>query len=401
MAAASTMKMGDAAERSPTVYYANLKEDMLLKKKLHVLNRSEKSFVHRIRIDQKVLYKRFQNKLHRSKLAEARMWGNKELERELRAKNLHGLNSQNGDSEEDYDFLKKLEKPKPRKPKTRFSVPQIDTIIEDVLEVMKPGKRPRSRSFSDALPLQVPNTKEKAPRPNKLDIAEVALAVRPSTTDGIRVGDSISDENTKTKIQRSLSKPEKNKKLTIESKYQNLLQVPLIDTRARTCAPLVSRKVETPLPALQSRRQSTASPDKTKRKSASFFEPEEKVDLVEIRLNEMKGLDYTDRLQEYYETLESCTNPEEEKLDYYTFRLQVAKQQLPKNRPLTVPGTPETEYKRHMGNVEVKSLTFRGLNLDFSRRDHASENSEMWSQQQLPVLILSSDEESSDDESTG
>lgn len=363
----------------------------------------KKSFVHRIRIDQKVLYKRFQNKLHRSKLAEARMWGNKEQERELRAKNLHGLNSQNGDSEEDYDFLKKLEKPKPtsRKPKTRFSVQQIDTIIEDTLQVMNPSKRPRSRSLSDALPLQVPGGKEKAPRPHKLDIPDLALTVRPSTTDGIRVEDSISDEKTKSQLQRSLSKPEKNKKITLDPKNPKHLQVPSIDTRAKTCAPMVSRKVETPLPALQSRRQSTVSPDKTKRKSASFFEPEEKVDLVELRLNEMKGLDYTDRLQEYYETLESCTNPEEEKLDYYTFRLQVAMQQLPKNRPLTVPGTPETEYKRHMGNVEVKSLTFKGLNLDFSRRDHTSDNSEMWSQQQLPVLILSSDEESSDDESTG
>ena len=104
-------KSGDVAERSPAVISANLKEDMLLHKKMVVLNRSEHSMVHQIQVDQKVLYKRFQAKLIRSRLANARLLGQRELQRELRAKNLGGLNTDIvGQCDEDYGFLKLLEK---------------------------------------------------------------------------------------------------------------------------------------------------------------------------------------------------------------------------------------------------------------------------------------------------
>lgn len=96
-------KTGENAEKSPSVHYANWKETILLKKQMHVLERSEKNVIHRIKIDQKVLFKRFQDKLYRSKLCEARMHGNKEIERELRAKNLHGLNTDFGSVEKDYE----------------------------------------------------------------------------------------------------------------------------------------------------------------------------------------------------------------------------------------------------------------------------------------------------------
>ena len=56
-AVAKSSKAGDVAERSPTVISANLKEDILLEKQLHVLNRSERSVVHRIKVDQKVMYR--------------------------------------------------------------------------------------------------------------------------------------------------------------------------------------------------------------------------------------------------------------------------------------------------------------------------------------------------------
>ena len=50
-------KCGDVAERSPVVLSANLKEDILLETKVNVLNRSERSLVHRIKVDQKVMYR--------------------------------------------------------------------------------------------------------------------------------------------------------------------------------------------------------------------------------------------------------------------------------------------------------------------------------------------------------
>jgi hypothetical protein len=57
-------RASDAAERSPAVYFANLKADMLLHKQLAVIKRAENNVVHRIAIDQKILFRRFQVGVH-------------------------------------------------------------------------------------------------------------------------------------------------------------------------------------------------------------------------------------------------------------------------------------------------------------------------------------------------
>lgn len=148
-------KTGENAEKSPSVHYANWKETILLKKQMHVLERSEKNVIHRIKIDQKVLFKRFQDKLYRSKLCEARMHGNKEIERELRAKNLHGLNTDFGSVEKDYEFLTKLQNNRKKSqqnkqkkhPKITVTIPK-DTQKELVDDVFMDGNGTRRRSNS-------------------------------------------------------------------------------------------------------------------------------------------------------------------------------------------------------------------------------------------------------------
>ncbi|KAK7097677.1 serine/threonine-protein kinase PRP4 homolog [Littorina saxatilis] len=110
MSGGPSSRTSDAAERSQAVYFANLKEDMLLHKELHVLKRAENSLVHRIAIDQKIMFRRFQAKLRRSKIALARLWGDKDSERELRARDLHVMNSSCGQAQDDFDFLKKLKR---------------------------------------------------------------------------------------------------------------------------------------------------------------------------------------------------------------------------------------------------------------------------------------------------
>lgn len=52
--------LSEPAEKSPLVFFANLKENMLLQRQLQVLRRAEAAVVHRIAIDQKVLFRGFQ-----------------------------------------------------------------------------------------------------------------------------------------------------------------------------------------------------------------------------------------------------------------------------------------------------------------------------------------------------
>ena len=76
-------KSGLVGEKSHTVYSANWKLDALLEKELHMLDTSKHRVEHRISMDQVVAKKRFQVKLHRSKVFHARMKGDKEMLKKL------------------------------------------------------------------------------------------------------------------------------------------------------------------------------------------------------------------------------------------------------------------------------------------------------------------------------
>ncbi|GFO09083.1 hypothetical protein PoB_003558800 [Plakobranchus ocellatus] len=109
--ASSALRLTLDSERSPSVHYANWKETMLLQRQLTTLTRTEKALVHGITVDQKVAFRRFQNKLQRSKIANARMWNDKETEIELRDAGMRRLHSESHLFEDTkVDFLSKLEK---------------------------------------------------------------------------------------------------------------------------------------------------------------------------------------------------------------------------------------------------------------------------------------------------
>lgn len=346
-------KVAEGAERSLTVHYANYKEDIILKKNMDILNRTEKNIVHRVKIDQKILYKRFQEKLHRSKLAYARMYGDKEKERELRAKNLRSLNINVGDSERDYEFLKKLQTtdtPKKKKvPKVKIN---IDAIIDDVFP-NEQTPRQRSHSLSEGNSLPIPDKTK-------------GITVRPSSA--------------------KYGRPEE-RTACVAATTKNLLQVPAIDARPRTCSPILT--------GLGSRRPSSknGNGDKTQRKSSNLFESEEREDLVEMRLKELKSLDFSDKIENFHDSIENYKSVQNGSTDYYNMRLEAA----PKVKVIEdIPGTPDEQYQKHYGDLGVRSLTMKRLNFDFSK--HVSQ-SHLFTPDASAMLRYESSDESSSDES--
>ncbi|CAC5377826.1 unnamed protein product [Mytilus coruscus] len=363
----SSGKASDAAERSLTVHYANYKEDIVLKKNLDILNRTEKNIVHRVQIDQKILYKRFQDKLHRSKLAYARMYGDKEKERELRAKNLRSLNINVGDSEQDYEFLKKIQPNEGAKPKKTSKVKiNIDAVIEDVFDEKTPRLRSRSLSEGSTTPLTVATHAH-------------VIATRPSSAKYGR-----NDERTQCFPVTAMSAVDKKNG---NVPHKNLLKVPTIDTRPRTCSPK--------LPGPRSRRNSsvaTKNGNKSPRRSTNLFEHEEHVDFVEMRLNELKTLDYTGKIGSFCESLEDYKSDNNGNTDYYTMRVEAS----PKVQSMIdIPGTPDEQYQKHFGNLTVKSLTMKKLNFDFSKSD--SSQSHLYTPDATAMLRYESSDESDSD----
>ncbi|XP_060066672.1 uncharacterized protein LOC132546956 [Ylistrum balloti] len=398
-------KVGEPAEKSPAVHYANWKEDMLLLRQMHVLNRSERNVVHRIKIDQKVLYKRFQGKLHRSQLTKARLTGDKDLERKLRASKFHGLNVDIVNTEKDFEFLDQL---KTRSTKsTRRSSRQnsispkhnaknsteneMDTIIQKVFQVQSVPNTPRARSksFSEGVTMESPvvTSEQNYQKPP-------TFALRPATSGGERY------DNTEVVLPDIFLKPTKEKQKkprTKNNKSSNQLQVNFENDRAKTCSPnLLGNGGFSPIsksPSL-SRRQSVAtSQDKSSRRT-SMFSKEEKVDITQLLLDRMKTVDYSSKVKDFCESLDDQCVDGGEQADYYNLRLKVAMTESKGYRPMSVPGTPEGDYRRHVGDLGVLSLTLKPLNLDFSRRDHSS-----YSQSAAPDLPVVSYSSSEDDDS--
>ncbi|XP_033742642.1 uncharacterized protein LOC117329054 [Pecten maximus] len=401
-------KVGEPAEKSPTVHYANWKEDMLLLRQLHVLNRSERNVVHRIKIDQKVLFKRFQGKLHRSQLTKARLTGDKDLERQLRASKFHGLNVDIVNTEKDFEFLDQLKKRSTKS--TRSSIrknsiapksiiskksveKEMDTIIQKVFQVQSVSntQRSRSKSFSEGMTMEASATtagqnNQKSPLP--------IFSLRPATSGGERY------DNVEVVLPDIFLKSTKGKQKKIKSKQgnksNNQLQVNFENDRAKTCSPHLlgnGGSVTSKSPSL-SRRQSVAtSQDKGSRRT-SMFSKEEKVDVAQLLLDKMKSVDYSSRVKDFCDSLDDQCVDGVEQADYYNLRLKVATKESEGYRPMSVPGTPEKEYKRHVGDVGVLSLTLKPLNLDFSRRDHSYSQS---AAPDLPTVSYSSSEEDDSD----
>ncbi len=96
------------SEKSPKLLMTNFKEQMVLDKNIHMLDKSKKIVMNRIKIDQRVLYKRFQKKLNQSKLFHAQITGNKESEKELLRRNSLSLNTDVGVKDDSDDVLKKI-----------------------------------------------------------------------------------------------------------------------------------------------------------------------------------------------------------------------------------------------------------------------------------------------------
>lgn len=369
-------KVGEAAERSLSVHYANYKEDIVLKKNLDILNRTEKNIVHRVKIDQKITYKRFQEKLHRSKLAYARMYGDKEKERELRAKNLRSLNINIGDSEEDYEFLKKIQQqPEEAKlQKNRKVKINVDAVSDDVF-VKEHAPRLRSRSFSEGNAITIPVTV------NAQDIAK-----RPSSAKYGRNEESTTCFPVTTYSTNTDKNGQENNRYV--SNDSSLLKVPSIDTRPRTCSPK--------LPGSRSRRNSTIpknNGDKSPRRSTNLFENEERTDYVEMRLNELKSMDYASRIEHFCESLTDHKSESNGGIDYYTMRLEASNSKV--NLKEDIPGTPDEQYQKHYGNLSVKSLTMKKINFDFSRSD--TNQSHLYTPDASAMLMYESSVESDSD----
>ncbi|XP_046363191.2 uncharacterized protein LOC124139854 [Haliotis rufescens] len=386
------------AERSPNVQSANWKEHMLLQKRLHILNRSEKGLVHRIAIDQKVMFRRFQMKLHRSKLGYAQMMGDKDRVRELRALHLHGLNTNCGQSEGDYEFLKKLEyRPcsvdETRIPRSRQQSKKAtsDRDIEELIQqVMKEQSSQQIRSQSASgrcVPVGGDNPR---PHSGKMRTPPSLLPLRPATAAGTQVEKEflilpdVKGQTVEEKINTFVAN------ITIQNK-NNTSENPELEFASKIAgrrqsrvsfAQNIPRTVYSTFPEStgSSRRESlTTSEGRSSRKSrrGSMFEEVKKTNLQEIFLDEARSVDHDPKVKEFCDSTQAYENTYlDRSFDYYAHKMQVNVEQTTKDDPPPMAGTPDLENYKFIGNTKVKSLTMPLLDLNFEELKQQKETQE-------------------------
>ena len=106
---AKLSKLPLESEKSNKLQWANMKEETLLVKQVNILERSKRVVVNTIKMEQKMLYRRFENKINQSRLAYAKLVGNREDQKDLfRNKRHPAFNTDICKSEETGDVLKSI-----------------------------------------------------------------------------------------------------------------------------------------------------------------------------------------------------------------------------------------------------------------------------------------------------
>ena len=272
----------------------------------------------------------------RSKLAMARIMGNKATEKELRSKNFGGLHTDIV-AEEDYGFLAKLE----HRPCTakQYTPPHREI------------SRDRDKTISRQTSTDQISHQSQARRsvPGTLVRASTTIGTMNETTknnnqsSGKGNQQSIKTQTVEFVAEKSPNKTD-NECINKSTKAQSLDKA-----RPKTVTIVTHTPEVTPLPSPMqySRRNS---------KAADFFEEDKKIDIVGLRLKAARSLDYTDRVLQFCEELEDMASGHPQ-TDWYSMRLHSTVEETPDKRILNGPQIIDEGDKRAIGNVNVRSLT--------------------------------------------
>ncbi|XP_035681840.1 uncharacterized protein LOC118419528 [Branchiostoma floridae] len=407
-------KKGDISERSPAVYSANKSEDMLLDRRLAMLNKMEKQVVTRITAEQRVVLNRFRIRLKRSELQYARLKGDKETEKRLRAKSGYQFNTTL--TEED-DMLQKVtsrrinsappkmrsksaprlsfaEAPSPDLPVKvshgRMSVPNMRTqptpppalgrsrrlSVEDVNENLarqtriRPATSFELRSRTSSMSTENADA-SRPPRPKtSLDYASSVAS------DATLKGDAETKKaSQKKRRHRSESSEEKDGELH-EDFDGSILETVRIENntgeaeKEPSSARLKERRAST------GRVTHTEQPRKQKQSILTMLTPEQesRPSLLALHLKIAESANFPIRVQNFVKTVTPFTEDRDdaEMVDYYTLRAQeAAKVGRSKNMFVPRDKRPSTPVKQHhwfpTKETKSRSLTLPGLDYEFEK----------------------------------
>ena len=407
------------SEKSPEVLQANWREQVILSRNLQVINRSRNTVVNRITVDQKIMNKRFQKKLQQSKTAYAKITGNKNLEISLRQKHTFVLNTNLGQGEEDDTNLQRiwtagnnkidrLLNRGRRSVKRAFSAPAqrahdgapiIITLsaAELGINLNREERPPRTPgSLMATPPSSLPSSRRPSTSglPGSVSIASATLAPRPNTVaEPQRRGRSMSDitppavsPDPEMEGPRVAFADDPNGLHKRNASVSNLA-TPAIpdnalphgdshDNQEDFFKTVTDYMAPTPSTPSKPNTRQNSRPVGVSRAGGggglgmSMFEDSGEADitLLDIHRLRVRSANYTGQVKNFCQKLKELKGGQEIPVaDYYTTRLidyaRSGRNMAPEWR---IPGTPESETLREMGNIKMKSLTMKDLSRNYT-----------------------------------
>ena len=403
-------------EKSQTVYSANWKLDTMLQKNLQMLDVCKHRVSHRISMDQKIANKRFQTKLHRSKVTHARMTGNKELLRELIHRDNHNFNTSVGGRDDKYTVkISPTHTPNQQLPEetiyrktlkygngkgfrpaaTPVVVVEADdnNTIQGSTAVYRQGeavvcerKRPSSSvSITPRTITKRPATAFARPKhqlqstlqvDTKMDTGQMNEQYVNHEPDDTSQGIHVKTSNRHLRIRPKTAMPGLSKTTYDKPNRPNTaLARPPDGKHLKAPSPVGQNSSQTRANSATQRRR---TPCKQKHTMPSIFGEDKRPTLLDLNKERLVRANFPDRVKNFAGTLKDLQTDPDQTVDYYTLRLlenlQCAGRKGP--REFIESEAERRDADRSIGNLNALNMTFAEVSMDFS--DHFAKHNSGW-----------------------
>lgn len=343
-------------EKSQTVFFANLKEGIQLQRELHLLDKTENTAIHYITMEQRLVNKRFQQKRLRSDIMLARIFGNREREKELRSGSQYHLNTNCWNTND--DFSRKYITSRPKSTATKET------------PLIRVRSAPVSRSPDDGT---VPSSPEDVRSCRNKDVIRKhprgRHGIRPLTTVGIR---NTQKATLSPRVSFAPRSAPSFSLLTDEDKGHRgainqddfLRQVAAKELekmkRPKSCIP--SLKNETKISS-EITESPGVSPRSSHNKSPIMMTvlTDNKLSLLDRHKERIKSACFDERVKKFCQSLKPLTAQTSSTKDYYAKRLLDSNAQPRILRYRKMLSVSDDEAKRCIGNIYCESLTLKHI----------------------------------------
>lgn len=351
------------SEKSLKIFKLNKLLDEVNAKNIYSIELCEKAVVNRVTIDQKIMYKKFQTKVNRTKLFHARATGNRAMANDILEKTTSVLNTNIGN--DDDEVLKKIWRAGSGAQRLAAKTSAGETHRHDDVGAQ------RSKSAAPQLQrhYQLANRDPNLPmRPcTTVSVAKPSVDKRPKTA-----GASFQPPRRRLGSVVPALTTEDCTALDPDGLYSGNTQVHLDQSKQY----MYGQSEDHSMPFLETLSTQFLDTPPRSRRGSAYRRPSDTMTpsfgreptLTELHKMWVDAKDYEGQVKRFAKTVTPLKMGKHNVTDYYTLRAMEHARSGRKKSVMNIPGTPPGEYTKDCGNMSTGNMTFRDIDWNFDER---------------------------------